>query len=69
MMTSEKPLSVGKSGESLQFLSKVPVEVGIRCCNGDRLRSSSDFDDVRVTIENGPNGGPIVTFNVREKRP
>jgi hypothetical protein len=35
----------------------------------DRLRSSGDFDDVRVTVENGPNGGPIVTFNVREKRP
>ena len=35
----------------------------------DRLRSSGDFDDVRVTVENGPNGGPIVTFNVREKGP
>ena len=34
----------------------------------DRLRSSGDFDDVRVTVENGPNGGPIITFNVREKR-
>jgi len=32
------------------------------------LRSSGDFDDVRVTIEAGPNGGPIVTLNVREKR-
>jgi outer membrane protein assembly factor BamA len=35
----------------------------------DRLRSLGYFDDVRVTIEKGPNGGPIVTFNVREKRP
>jgi outer membrane protein insertion porin family len=33
----------------------------------DRLRSLGYFDDVRVTIEKGPNGGPIVTFNVREK--
>ena len=35
----------------------------------DRLRSSGDFDDVSVTVENGPNGGPIVTFNVKEKQP
>jgi outer membrane protein insertion porin family len=35
----------------------------------DYLRSSGDFDDVRVTVEPGPNGGRIVTFNVREKRP
>jgi len=35
----------------------------------DRLRSLGYFDDVRVTIEKGPNGGPIVTFNVREKWP
>jgi outer membrane protein assembly factor BamA len=35
----------------------------------DRLRSLGYFDDVRVTVEIGPNGGRIVTFNVREKRP
>ena len=35
----------------------------------DRLRSLGYFDDVRVTVEKGPNGGPIVTFNVREKQP
>jgi len=35
----------------------------------DRLRSLGYFDDVRVTVEKGPNGGPIVTFNVREKPP